>query len=65
MGTLYIKDVDLKELEKQRRQINAVDWSKVYQQGELTVGQCEAITSIESMLDAWSDAIWDEANANS
>lgn len=64
MGTLAIESVDLKMLELQRQTINTVDWITLHANGELLDDQFDAITSIEGMLDAWSDEIWEKANVD-
>ena len=64
MGTLAIKEVDLAALEKQRRHINTVDWWRLHQDGVISTPQFDAITSVEGMLDAWSDKIWEKQNVD-
>jgi hypothetical protein len=57
MGELYIKDVDLELLEKQRKHLNKIiDWLDDRDGSSLTDAAMESIRGLTNMLDAWADA---------
>ena len=60
MGTLVIEGVDLDILEIQRQMLNNIPIFKLMEDGRLTTNQYEALAGIESMLDYWSDKLYEK-----
>ena len=52
MSELVISNVDLKDLDLQRQTLATIDQSK------LSSKQVDALSSIQNMLDDWSDSLY-------